>query len=248
MKSSYALIVGITALSFAACKTNTEVKGRRAGAEANDGGTLNPAQPQSPATQPGIPANPSNPQTGQGVPSRPLPGSPVQPSTTPNTSANPTNPTVPQLPITAECYKSTPFVCKVEALITAKTNAYRAQRGLGQVTHDPKISFVARDWSIQQGKRGSIGHSGFPSQRNALYRTEFSTSVNFGGENVAMFSGGTSGGESDATAEAIASKFAVMWWNSPGHRANMLRSGFKLLGVGVAQSGRGSWYATQVFD
>ena len=36
------------------------------------------------------------------------------------------------------------------------------------------------------------------------------------------------------------------WMNSPGHRANILHSGFKYLGVGIARSGD-SVYATQNF-
>ncbi len=36
------------------------------------------------------------------------------------------------------------------------------------------------------------------------------------------------------------------WMKSPGHRANILHSGFKFLGVGVARSGE-HIYATQNF-
>ena len=37
------------------------------------------------------------------------------------------------------------------------------------------------------------------------------------------------------------------WMGSPGHRANLLRTGFRLIGVGAAQGPDGRWYAAQVF-
>lgn len=147
----------------------------------------------------------------------------------------------------AGCYKASAFICKVEALISSKTNKYRASQGRSPLTHDEKFSFAARDWSQKQGVRGSIGHDGFPSARNAVYKTEFGVSPSFSGENVAMTSGIRITGEDDASAEKIAETFAVMWWNSSGHRANMLRSGFTSIGNGVYQNARGAWYATQLF-
>jgi uncharacterized protein YkwD len=37
------------------------------------------------------------------------------------------------------------------------------------------------------------------------------------------------------------------WMASPGHRANILEPGYRLLGVGAAQSAGGVWYSAQVF-
>lgn len=147
----------------------------------------------------------------------------------------------------SECYKADEFICKVERLIGEKTNKYRQGRGLQPLVLDAKIAFVSRDWSKKQAASGSIGHSGFPSSRMAVYRQEFNVSRSLRGENVAMT--GRAGGSSrdDAAAERVAEEFAVMWWNSSGHRANMLGR-FKTLGVGVHQTSRGSWYATQIFE
>jgi len=147
----------------------------------------------------------------------------------------------------SECYKADEFVCKVERLIGEKTNKYRQGRGLQPLALDAKIAFVSRDWSKKQAASGFIGHSGFPSSRVAVYRQEFNVSRSMRGENVAMT--GRVGGSSrdDAAAERIANEFATMWWNSSGHRANMLGR-FKNLGVGVHQTSRGSWYATQIFE
>lgn len=148
---------------------------------------------------------------------------------------------------TGECYKGTPFICKIELLITQKTNAYRATRGLKPLIHDAKISFVSRDWSLKQAQRRDISHSGFPEARARVYQQEFSAARELYGENVAMSGGIDAWSQSDLDAENIAEEFAVMWWKSPGHRANMMGS-YDAIGVGVAQTAGGDWYATQLFE
>jgi uncharacterized protein YkwD len=166
-----------------------------------------------------------------------------------NTSTAPNQPeisTPPESQQPSDCYKASAFVCKVESLIVAKTNRYRASRSLSPLASDAKMAFVSRDWSAQQGRSGFISHRGFPSSRNALYRTEFQLSFSFAAENVAYTGRVRGSDESDATAERIAEEFAVMWWNSAGHRANMLGR-FSKIGVGVHKTTGGNWYATQLF-
>ena len=147
----------------------------------------------------------------------------------------------------SDCYKADEFVCKVERLIGEKTNKYREGRGLQPLALDAKIAFVSRDWSKKQASSGFISHSGFPSSRVSVYRQEFNVSRSLRGENVAMTGRVSSMTQDDAAAERVAQEFAVMWWNSSGHRANMLGR-FKSLGVGVYKNSRGSWYATQIFE
>ena len=151
-------------------------------------------------------------------------------------------------PVNTACYKAEDFICKVERLITEKTNKYRQSRSMKPLTLDSKISFVARDWSKKQSNSGSIGHSGFPSARQSVYRTEFNESRSLNGENVA-YTGmvGRTSQQDDTAAERIAEEFATMWWNSSGHRRNMLGN-FQNIGVGVAQRSNGAWYATQIFN
>ena len=150
-------------------------------------------------------------------------------------------------PTNSDCHKGDPFVCKVERLIGEKTNKYREGRGLQPLALDAKIAFVSRDWSAKMARSGSISHSGFPSARMTVYRQEFNTTRSLRGENVAMTGRVSGSSEDDAAAERVASEFATMWWNSSGHRANMLGR-FKNLGVGVHKTSRGSWYATQIFE
>jgi len=148
---------------------------------------------------------------------------------------------------TDDCYKGDAFTCKVERLIGEKTNKYRKGRGLAPLALDAKIAFVARDWSQKQARSGYISHSGFPSSRMTVYRQEFNVSRSLHGENVAMTSMVSASSQDDAAAERVAEEFADMWWNSSGHRANMLGQ-FRSLGVGVFKNSRGSWYATQIFE
>lgn len=164
-----------------------------------------------------------------------------------NTQSTTTTPPIVQ-PSTSSCYKGDIFICKIERIIAEKTNKYRASRGLQPLNMDSKISFVARDWSKKQSNSGFISHMGFPSARQGVYRSEFSESRSLNGENVA-YTGmvGGSGQQDDSAAERVAEEFAVMWWNSSGHRRNMLGN-FSNIGVGVAQRANGSWYATQIFN
>ena len=150
---------------------------------------------------------------------------------------------VAQPAVDAECYKGTPLVCEVEKLITQYTNDKRRSVGLGPLTHNPKIAFVSRDWSKKQGEVGDISHNGFTSgARDRVLVAEFGNlaDVSLLAENVAMFS------QPLRDASAIAMQFTNQWWNSPGHRANMVGR-YQFLGSGVAQSSNGSWYGTHLF-
>ncbi len=147
----------------------------------------------------------------------------------------------PQQAAMTNCYKADAFLCEIEILVAQKTNAYRAQSGRPALEYSARVAYVSRLWSQQQGNRRDIGHEGFPSARVADYKREFSSmdGISLNRENVAMASGGSS-------AEAIAERFASMWWNSPGHKANILASGITGIGVGFVKVG-GSYYGTQIF-
>ncbi len=141
----------------------------------------------------------------------------------------------------ATCYKGDERICKIEFLIAQKTNAYRRGQGLSDLGYDPKVAFVSRDWSSKQAASGRIGHSGFPSSRVAVYQQEFGSSLFFTAENVAYNSCDSSESE-----ESVASTFVQQWWNSSGHRQNMLGS-HAAIGVGVVINSNGGCYGTQLF-
>lgn len=148
----------------------------------------------------------------------------------------------PSVPQQGDCYKADPEICAIENKILELTNEYRARSGLTALAPAPKIAFAARDWSQSMGSRGGIGHAGFPSARLSVLASEFGSSRSFSlsAENVAMFS------YSANSVDAVAQEFARMWWNSAGHRRNMLGN-YPMLGVGVVKTSRGAYYATQIF-
>jgi uncharacterized protein YkwD len=143
-------------------------------------------------------------------------------------------------PLEGECHKAPDeFVCSVEREIVRLTNEKRAGSGRGALAFDKKLGYVARLWSTEQARMGSISHAWFSNGRLAQeYQKEFGESARLSAENVAMNGGGS-------TPEAVAKAFINQWWNSSGHKANML-GGHARLGVGVARRGS-SWYGTQDF-
>lgn len=142
-----------------------------------------------------------------------------------------------------ECVDNQAEQCAIEEAITKYTNQFRAQNGLGDLRHDPRISYIARYWSLQMGKTGAISHDGIASQSlyPQVYGQKFQTSSPpFIGENVAMNPGPFS------SADAVGRAFVNQWINSPGHRAQMLK-GYRTLGASAVKV-NGWWWGTQVFS
>ncbi len=141
------------------------------------------------------------------------------------------------------CYHGDAFACAAEQEIIRLNNQYRVQNGLPELTVSGRMGFVARSWSKVQGDRGDIGHDGFPDLRTTTYKGEFGSmdGVWIAGENVAMF-----GPAGSLDAVEVGRRLAVQWWNSSGHRANMLGQ-FAGLGVGVFRTASGDLYGTQDF-
>lgn len=151
-------------------------------------------------------------------------------------------PALPPNQYTQSCLEASEDLCAIERLITAFTNDYRAQSGVAPLKQDLRVSLVARKWSQQQAAQGSIGHSGFPSARTASYVTAFGTQpdIGFYAENVAMTYG--------EGIEEVAKSLATMWYQSYGHRVNMMDSSYGTLGIGVyTNPNTGEYYATQIF-
>ncbi len=174
------------------------------------------------------------------------PYGPVQPNYTPQPVYSPQPVYTPQPGFTppqtaSACYKADDFACRAETAMLPMINQLRQQRGLAPVALDPKLSFVAREWSKAQAARRSISHSGFPSMRSSTYRQEFGVlDVSIGSENVAMFSYG------QTAPESAAAKMFEQWRTSPGHLRNMLGR-HQLIGIGMISTQNGSVYGTQIF-
>ena len=123
----------------------------------------------------------------------------------------------------AAAVRVTPALSVADKASAELLNHRRVAAGLRPLVIRPEMNTFALNWSRIMAASG-FRHSGGPY-----------------GENIAWI-GGTS-----LTAKQAAARFQDMWWNSQGHKANMLNSSYTHLGVGLFKNGRG-WYATHVFS
>ena len=107
-----------------------------------------------------------------------------------------------------------------ESKVLTLVNSERASAGCGALSVNPILVAVARAHSKDMAVRGYFDHdspdgkSPFDRMRDVGYRGGLM------GENIAA---------SQPTPLAVMNA----WMNSPGHRANILNCGFKVIGIGV---------------
>ena len=111
--------------------------------------------------------------------------------------------------------------------IAVLVNAERAAAGLPPLTVSGCAQTFAVTWSRHMAATGDFSHQ-------SLTPILTGCGARGAGENIAY--GATS-----------PEQFMSLWMNSSGHRANILRPSFTHLGVGVAKTANGTWYATQDF-
>jgi uncharacterized protein YkwD len=141
-----------------------------------------------------------------------------------------------------DCIEADPFICEVERIITKKTNDARFGDSLA---HSASLSYVSRLWSKTQSDRGFISHEGFPGRRqqrfNGLFKGAAETfPKTMMAENVAVVVTG------ERSATEIADALFQLWWESPGHRQNLLGP-YRSVGVGVVRADAYTFYGTQIF-
>lgn len=112
-------------------------------------------------------------------------------------------------------------------------NAARAEEGLSPLVLDPAICAAANVRA--QEIIGTFSHTRPNGTSCFTVLGEFGISYMATGENIAA---------GQSTPEAV----MTAWMNSPGHRANILSSSFRKLGVGFVKSENGyKYYWTQLF-
>jgi uncharacterized protein YkwD len=105
-------------------------------------------------------------------------------------------------------------------------NAARKAYGLPALRLDPTLTEAAQAHSSDMLRRDYFAHGNFPGRMAA-----FHVSGRTSGENLAWGSG----------AYGRAGEVVREWLASPEHRANLLRSGFSRIGIGLA---RGTFLGT----
>lgn len=122
-------------------------------------------------------------------------------------------------------------VSSFEQRVIELTNQKRVQNGLKPLTANWELSRVARYKSQDMHDKRYFSHT------SPTYGSPFDMIKNFGisyraaAENIA---------KGQTTPEAVVNS----WWNSEGHRKNMLNSSYTQIGVGYVSDGN---YWTQMF-
>lgn len=119
-------------------------------------------------------------------------------------------------------------------IIHKMINEHRVSRGLKPLELSEAISKVAADHSRDMSKgKVNFGHEGFEKRAKTIRQEMRARSI---AENV-----GASMGQADPEKNAVES-----WIASPGHLKN-IEGDFELTGIGVAKTGKGMHYFTQIF-
>jgi uncharacterized protein YkwD len=104
-----------------------------------------------------------------------------------------------------------------DAELLRAINQARAQQGLAPLRVDPALRQAARAHARTLLRTGAFDHGNFPSRL-----TRFGARGPAIGENLAWGTG----------AQASATGVLAAWLGSPSHRANLLRPGFRRIGIG----------------
>lgn len=123
---------------------------------------------------------------------------------------------------------------KAEFKMIELVNKERTTRGFEALLFDSSLRVVARVQSADMFKRGYFSHYSQEGQNVADRAREAGVSYLVIGENLAF-----------APTLELAHQGLI---NSPGHRANILSSDFKKIGIGVASSTNFGMMFTQVFS
>lgn len=110
--------------------------------------------------------------------------------------------------------------------ILNETNAYRKAHGLPALKAHANLNTVSTNWSKTMASKKTMSH-------NPNVGKQIPANWRAWGENVAV-------GYTAATVTKA-------WYNSPGHKANMLNKRFTHIGIGIAYDSNGRAYFTQTF-
>jgi|GEM_PF-6728680 len=142
-------------------------------------------------------------------------------------------------PKTASSTTSTQSVNLISTLspagVISWTNHYRSQHQLGLLASDSTLTKAAQNRLQDMVANNYFAHVS-PSGVTPFQVAQAAgfTGRSFG-ENIAM-------GPFSSAEELVDA-----WMNSPGHKANILTSGFTHIGVAIGKNSEGSWIAVQLF-
>jgi len=121
-----------------------------------------------------------------------------------------------------------------EAEVVRLVNIERQKAGLQPLQASVELSNVARKKSEDMAKNNYFSHTSPTYGSPFDMMKSFGIKYNTAGENIA---------KGHLTPQSVVNA----WMNSSGHRANILNSSFKKIGVGFYKSSNGTNYWTQMF-
>ena len=140
----------------------------------------------------------------------------------------------------------------VERSVLHYTNKERARFGLRPLKADKHLIRSASAHSRWMARTGNFSHKG-GGNSNPSDRARGAGYGEGAGENIWWVS--SQGGRGRTWKSRfrwngdweLGKAAVISWMNSPGHRANILKSDYRHLGVGVAKNKTGAYYLTQNF-
>lgn len=129
-----------------------------------------------------------------------------------------------------------PTAAKMEAEVRERINQVRQQKGLNSLKNNEKLAEVARKYSREMARKNFFSH--VSPEGSTLSQRVRAGGIYYWvvGENLFMSS----------NAPQPVPLAIKGWMNSPGHRENLLGSGYTETGVGVWREGN-KVYITQLF-
>lgn len=117
------------------------------------------------------------------------------------------------------------------------TNQYREKNGKSKLTLDSNLTFIASYRSTEMAdtdKTRELSHTRPDGTTVGALVRAYNIDYQILGENIACY-------------QFTPKEVTTDWYNSPGHKANMLSDSYSKIGIGIAQTSDGYYYWTQIF-
>lgn len=124
-------------------------------------------------------------------------------------------------------------LAQITGRVVDRSNLYRARVGAKPLTQNAQLSAAAQKHAENMASQNRLAHQ--LDGKGFLERSQ--------GEGYTFLTGG----ENIAEGAWSSSHVVEMWMRSPGHRRNLLSSGYSEIGVGTAWAEDGTRYDVQVF-
>ena len=135
---------------------------------------------------------------------------------------------------------------EAEALIIVLVNDERQEFSLSTLSEDSLLTSLAREHSISMVENNFFCHARYPGERPFSYGQPYGT---IRGENIAKIPTRQTIPGPYLSLQEVCEWAVSGWMDSPGHRANILKTNYTETGVGVSFSDDWDYlYITQIFE